>query len=56
MDVGYTVLVVPRSAIVNISQADNTLTRLAAAASPLLGVNAPAQFYNSEGGRARRRE
>ena len=52
VDVGYTVLVVPRSSIVRISQADNTLTRLATASSPLLGINTPAQFYNSEGGHA----
>ncbi|HTR43606.1 MAG TPA: trypsin-like peptidase domain-containing protein [Pseudomonadales bacterium] len=52
VDVGYTVLVVPRSSIVKISQADSTLTRLATTGSPLLGVNTPAQFYNSEGGRA----
>ncbi|HUA65488.1 MAG TPA: trypsin-like peptidase domain-containing protein [Alphaproteobacteria bacterium] len=52
VDVGYTVLVVPRSAIVRISQANNALTRLTTAANPLLGVNAPAQFYNTDGGRA----
>jgi len=52
VDVGYTVLVVPRSSIVKISQADSTLTRLATTGSPLLGVNTPAQFYNSEGGHA----
>ena len=52
VDVGYTVLVVPRGAIVKISQADSTLTRLATTGSPLLGVNTPAQFYNSEGGHA----
>ena len=50
VDVGYTVLVVPRSAIVKISQANNALTRLTATASPLLGVNAPAQFYYADGG------
>ncbi len=49
VDVGYTVLVVPRSAIIKISQANNALTRLTATASPLLGVNTPAQFYNTDG-------
>jgi serine protease Do len=49
VDVGYTVLVVPRSAIVKISQANNALTRLEATASPLLNVNAPAQFYHADG-------
>jgi serine protease Do len=50
VDVGYTVLVVPRSAIIKISQADSTLSHLTAATSPLLGVNAPGQFYNTESG------
>ena len=50
VDVGYTVLIVPRSAIVRISQASNTLTKLTAtAATPLLNVNAPAQFYHDGG-------
>jgi serine protease Do len=49
VDVGYTVLVVPRSDIVNISQASNALTRLTATTSPLLNVNAPAQFYYTGG-------
>src|SRR5689334_550381 len=52
VDVGYTVLVVPRSAIIKISQADSSLTRLTATTSPLLGVNAPRQFYNTESGHA----
>ncbi|MGB7769001.1 MAG: trypsin-like peptidase domain-containing protein [Verrucomicrobiia bacterium] len=52
VDVGYTVLVVPRSAIVNISQAGNALARLAATSSPLLNANPPAQFYSTDGGRA----
>jgi serine protease Do len=50
VDVGYTVLVVPRSAIIKISQADSTLSHLTAATSPLLGVNAPGQVYNTESG------
>ena len=52
VDVGYTVLIVPRSAIVNISPASNTLNRLTVAANPLLNVNATAQFYSADGGRA----
>ena len=52
LDVGYTVLVVPRSAIVNISQASNALARLKATVNPLLSVNAPAQFYYTGGGHA----
>ena len=52
VDVGYTVLVVPRSAIVKISQANNALTRLTATASPLLDLNAPTQFYHGDGGRS----
>jgi len=52
VDVGYTVLIVPRSAIVNISQASNALNRLTVASTPLLNANAPAQFYNTDGGRA----
>jgi serine protease Do len=51
VDVGYTVLVVPRSAIVNISQAGSPLNRLSSAPTPLLNANAPAQFYNTDGGR-----
>jgi serine protease Do len=51
VDVGYTVLVVPRNAIVKISQANNALTRLTATTTPLLNVNAPAQFYHADGGR-----
>jgi serine protease Do len=50
VDVGYTVLVVPRNAILKISQADNTLTHLTASTSPLLAVNAAGQFYNTESG------
>jgi serine protease Do len=52
LDVGYTVLVVPRSAIVNISQASNALAQLKASVSPLLNANAPAEFYYADGGRA----
>lgn len=52
LDVGYTVLVVPRSAIVNISQASNALAQLKATVSPLLNVNAPPQFYYTDAGRA----
>jgi serine protease Do len=49
MDVGYTVLVVPRSAIVKTTQASNALTRLTATAAPLLNVNATGQFYRDGG-------
>jgi serine protease Do len=49
VDVGYTVLVVPRSAIVKVSQANNELTRLTTTATPLLNVNAPGQFYRAGG-------
>jgi len=52
LDVGYTVLVVPRSAIVKISPVDQALTQLKATVSPLLNVNAPAQFYYADGGHA----
>ncbi len=52
VDVGYTVLVVPRNAITRISQPESTLTRLTATTSPLLGVNAPGPFYNTESGHA----
>jgi serine protease Do len=45
VDVGYTVLVVPRSAIATISKASDVATQAAAAASSLLNVNAPTQFY-----------
>jgi len=52
VDVGYTVLVVPRSAIVKISQANDALTQLAASANPLLKANIPSQspqFYYTDG-------
>jgi serine protease Do len=49
VDVGYTVLVVPRNAIVKISQASNALTQLTTV-NPLLNVNAPTQFYYTDGG------
>ena len=49
VDVGYTVLVVPRSAIVKVSQANNELTRLTTTATPLLNVHAPGQFYRAGG-------
>ena len=49
VDLGYTVLVVPRSDIVNISRASNALTRLTATTRPLLNVNAPAEFYYTGG-------
>ena len=48
LDVGYTVLVVPRSAIVRISQVDKALAQLKTAVNPLLDVNAPAEFYYSD--------
>jgi len=48
LDVGYTVLVVPRSAIVKISQVDKALTQLKATVSPLLNANAPADFYYAD--------
>ncbi len=49
VDVGYTVLVVPRSAIVNISQAGNPAARLTTATGALVNVNAPEQFYHTDG-------
>ena len=48
MDVGYTVLVVPRSAIATISKTSDVATQAAAAASSLLNVNVPAQFYYTD--------
>ena len=45
VDVGYTVLVVPRNAIAAISKTSDATTQAAAAAGSLLNVNAPAQFY-----------
>ena len=47
VDVGYTVLVVPRSAIATVFKTSDVATQAAAAASSLLNVNAPAQFYYS---------
>jgi serine protease Do len=44
VDVGYTVLVMPRSAIATISKTSDVTTQAAAAASSLLNVNASAQF------------
>ena len=52
LDVGYTVLVVPRSAIVGISPVDKALTQLKATVSPLINANAPKQFYYADGGHA----
>jgi serine protease Do len=51
VDVGYTVLVVPRSAIANISKTSDVATQVVAAANSLLNANAPTQFYYT-GGRA----
>jgi serine protease Do len=45
VDVGYTVLVVPRNAIANISKTSNAAVPAASTASSVLNVNAPAQFY-----------
>jgi serine protease Do len=51
VDVGYTVLVVPRNAIANISKTSDVATQVVAAANSLLNANAPTQFYYT-GGRA----
>jgi serine protease Do len=51
VDVGYTVLVVPRNVITNISQTTGVAARVASAAGSILNVNVPAQFYYA-GGRA----
>jgi len=48
VDVGYTVLVVPRSAIASISKTSDVATQATAAAGLLLNVNAPAQFYYTD--------
>jgi len=45
VDVGYTVLVVPRNVIANISKATGVATQAASPVDSLLNVNAPAQFY-----------
>jgi len=45
VDVGYTVLVVPRNAIASISKTSDVATQTAATASSLPNVNTPAQFY-----------
>jgi serine protease Do len=49
VDVGYTALVVPRSVIANISRTSDAPTQTASATSSLLNVNAPAQFYYTDG-------
>ena len=56
VDVGYTALVVPRSAIANVSRASNAVTQMPSAASSLLNVNAPAQFYYTDGRAAAARD
>ena len=49
VDVGYTVLVVPRSSIANISKTSGMATQSASVTGSLLNVNAPAQFYYTDG-------
>jgi serine protease Do len=45
VDLGYTVLVVPRSSIAGISKTDPTAPHGSSAANPFLNVNAAPQFY-----------
>ncbi len=52
VDVGYTVLVVPRSAIIKISPVNEALTQLKATVSPLINANAPRAFYYTDDGHA----
>ncbi len=47
VDVGYTVLVVPRNVITKISKVAGVVAPEAAAPNPLVGVNAP-QFYSAD--------
>ena len=47
VDVGYTVLVVPRNVIARISRAADAAPPASAASNPLVNVNAP-QFYSSD--------
>jgi serine protease Do len=47
VDVGYTVLVVPRNAIAGISKTSDVATQAGATASSLLNINAPTQFYHT---------
>ncbi len=45
MDVGYTVLVVPRSSIANISRSDAPAPQISSATNPVASINVPPQFY-----------
>ena len=45
VDVGYTVLIVPRSSIAGISKTDTTAPQTLAAASPFLNASVAPQFY-----------
>jgi len=47
VDVGYTVLVVPRSSISGVSKTDTATPQTSAAVSPIAGVNAAPQFYTA---------
>jgi serine protease Do len=47
VDVGYTVLIVPRSSISNISKSGAVVPQTSFVANPAAGVNAP-QFYNAD--------
>ncbi len=49
VDVGYAALVVPRSVIANISRTSDAVTQMASTTSSLPNVNAPAQFYYTDG-------
>ena len=47
VDVGYTVLVVPRNSIASITKSDAPAPQVSATNSPVAGSNFPAQFYYS---------
>jgi serine protease Do len=45
VDVGYTVLVIPRSSIASFSKADTAAPQTSAVTNPIASVNIPPQFY-----------
>jgi serine protease Do len=47
VDVGYTVLVIPRSSISNISKTDSPAPQTSATTNPVASANVPPQFYYS---------
>ena len=47
VDVGYTVLVVPRSSIANMIKTETVVTQTSVVTSPTTNVNATPQFYYS---------